>query len=111
MILVFEEVDRENFEKVRSGIKSIETRAGTAKYQAICVGDEIEFQCGTDVFGKKVIKKYQWSTVEAMCAEVPLKKVMPDIDTIDQVKIRYASYPNYPEKIKKFGILGLELGE
>ena len=109
MLLIFREVDRERFEEVRSGLKAIETRAGAEKYQAVQVGDEIKFKCGGDIFEKKVIKKYHWPTIEAMLAEVPLKRVMPELDTIEQAKARYASYPNYTEKIEKYGILGFEL--
>lgn len=34
---------------------------------------------------------------------------MPTVETIQQVKVRYAIYPDYEEKIKEFGILGFEL--
>lgn len=46
---------------------------------------------------------------EAMLAEVPLKKVMPALDTIEEVRERYASYSGYSEKIQQFGIIGFEL--
>ncbi len=45
-----------------------------------------------------------------MLAEVPLKRVMPDLENIEQVKARYASYPDYDERISKYGIIGFELG-
>ena len=109
MLLLFREVDRERFEEVKSGLKTIETRAGTKKYQHLNAGDELTFKCGKDVFTKKVIKKYHWPTIDAMFSEIPLKKVMPDLDTVEQAKARYESYPNYVEKIGKDGILGFEL--
>lgn len=108
-VFVFEEVDRHNFEDVRNGVKTIETRAATEKYQAVQVGDEITLQCGADTITKKVTKKFTWPTIEAMFEEVPLKRVMPDLDTIDQVRARYNSYPNYTEKLKQHGIVGFEL--
>lgn len=108
-IFVFREVDRDRFEEVRNGAKVIETRAGTEKYRSIKIGDEVTFTCGNDSFSKKVTKEYHWSTIEVMLIEVPLKKVMLDLETVDQVRERYASYPNYKEKIAKFGIVGFEL--
>lgn len=108
-IFVFREVDRARFEEVHSGLKQVETRAGTEKYRLIKAGDEIIFKCGDDSFSKKVAKVYHWPSIEAMLAEVPLKNVMPDLDTIEQVRARYASYPNYSEKINTFGLLGFEL--
>jgi ASC-1-like (ASCH) protein len=111
MRLVFREVDRARFDEVQSGQKTIETRAATEKYKAIKVGDEITFACGSDTFTKKVAKIYHWPSIEAMLAEVPLSRVMPDLQTIEQVQERYASYPGYEEKIKDLGILGLLLSE
>ncbi len=89
-IFVFREVDHARFEEVRSGIKTVETRAATEKYRAVQVGDEITFACGDDTFTKKVAKVYLWPTIE-------------------QVRERYASYPDYAEKLKEFGIIGFEL--
>lgn len=109
MLFVFREVDRARFEEVRSGPKAVETRAGGPKYQGVKAGDEITFSCGDDRFAKKVSKVYHWPSIEAMLAEVPLKRIMPDLDTIEQVRARYAGYPGYEEKIKEFGILGFEL--
>ncbi len=108
-VFVFREVDRTNFEEVRSGLKTIETRAGTEKYRAVKVGDEITFECGGDTFTKKVAQIYHWPSPESMLEEISLSKVMPDLQTIEQVKERYASYPGYEEKIKEAGILGFEL--
>jgi ASC-1-like (ASCH) protein len=105
----FREVDRARFNEIKSGVKSVETRAATEKYQSIKVGDEITFTCGADTFSKKVNKVYHWSTVEAMVSEVGLKKIAPNLDTIEQLKDAYVTYPNYPEKIDKYGILGFEL--
>lgn len=109
MNLVFREVDRARFEEVRSGTKTIETRAGTPKYQAVKVGDTLTFSCGEDKFSKTVARIYHWPHAEAMLEEVPLEKVMPDIKDIEGVRARYASYPRYEEKIQEFGILGFEL--
>ena len=109
LILVFREVDRARFDEVRDGVKAIETRAATPKYRAVNVGDELQFSCGGDTFSKKVIKKFHWPSVEAMLAEIPLKQAFPDLDTVEQVKTRYANYPAYEEKIKQFGIIGFEL--
>ena len=111
MTLVFRAVDRARFEEVRSGVKVVETRAATPKYQSINVGDAIKFSCGGDTFSKKVIKKYHWPTIGEMLAEIPLKSAFPDLETVEQVRTRYASYPGYEEKIKEFGIVGFELGE
>lgn len=66
LVLVFREVDRARFEEVRSGIKAVETRAATPKYQSINIGDELQFSCGGDTFSKKVIKKFHWPSATGM---------------------------------------------
>jgi ASC-1-like (ASCH) protein len=109
MNFVFREVDKARFDEIKDGRKAIETRAGTPKYQVVKVGDVLTFSCGEDSFSKTVAKIYHWPTIEEMLAEVPLKKVMPEVNTIEEVRARYASYPRYEEKITEFGILGFEL--
>jgi len=108
-ILEFRPVDKARFYEIKNGLKTIETRAASANNNAIEAGDEIEFVCGEERFLKKVIKKYRWPSIEAMLAEMPLKNIMPGVNTVEQVHERYASYPNYLETIEKFGILGFEL--
>jgi ASC-1-like (ASCH) protein len=110
-VFEFREVDRARFEEVRSGIKQIETRAAKEKYLAIKAGDTVTFVCGSDSFTKTVARVYHWPSAEAMLHEVELKRVMPDLITIEQVNARYASYPGYPELIAKVGLLGFELND
>lgn len=107
--LVFREVDRINFERVRNGEKAIETRAATVKYKPIAAGDTVTFACGEDTFTKTITKVYHWPSVDELLKEVPLKRVMPDVETPDQMRRKYASYPGYEEKIEKFGIIGFEM--
>ncbi|MBM3271782.1 hypothetical protein FJY94_00625 [Candidatus Kaiserbacteria bacterium] len=107
--LEFREVDRVRFEEVRSGLKGIETRAATDKYRAMEEGDVITCTCGQDSFSKRIVRKWHWRTIEAMLAEVPLQRIMPDVHSLEQARARYATYPGYPEKIATYGIVGFEL--
>lgn len=107
--LRFRAVDKARFEEVRSGLKSVETRAATVKYQPIAAGDMLTFVCGGESFTKRIVKKYHFKTIETMVKEIPMKKIMPAIDSIADMKKRYASYPGYEEKIKEFGLFGFEL--
>lgn len=107
--LVFREVDRINYERVRSGVKSIETRAATVKYQPIKAGDTLTFACGKDTFTKTITKVHHWPSVDAMLKDIPLKSVMPELEMPEQAKKVYASYPGYEEKIRQHGLLGFEM--
>jgi ASC-1-like (ASCH) protein len=106
--LIFREVDKDRFEEMRSGVKVIETRAATPKYQPTAIGDEVKFVCGNDSFTRVISKKYQWLSVDEMVKEVPFKKVMPNVDSIEEMKKVYSSYPGYDQKIKEYGLLGFE---
>lgn len=107
--LVFRQADRAGFERIRTGEKAIETRAATIKYQSMAVGDTLTFVCGGDQFIKTITNVYRWPDIDAMLAEVPLKSVMPEIETPEQMKKAYASYPRYEEKIREFGLIGVEM--
>ncbi len=97
------------FEEIRSGIKEYETRAATIRYQPIQEGDTLIFVCGKDRFSKKISMKFHWPDIDSMVKEIPFKKIMPSVSSIDEMKKIYGSYPNYLEKIKEFGLLGFKL--
>lgn len=107
--LRFRAVDKDNFDEVRTGVKSIETRAGTVKYQPMEVGDTLTFVCGDEKLVKKITKRYHWSSVDAMVAEINFKKVMPNVGSVVEMKKVYSSYPDYDQKIREHGLLGFEL--
>lgn len=79
------------------------------KYRPIQEGDKLKFVCGNQSVTKKVKKLYRWKSVKAAFKEVPLKRVMPEISTMEEAYAKYHSFPGYEEKIKKFGLLGFEL--
>lgn len=105
----FRAVDKKNFEEVKSDIKSIETRAGTIKYQTVKVGDTLTFVCGQDQCLKEIIRKFHWPSIDAMVKEIDFKRIMPSVQSVDEMKKIYASYPDYEKKIKKYGLLGFEI--
>ena len=44
-----------------------------------------------------------------MVKEIPFKQIMPSVDSVEEMKKAYASYPGYTEKIKEYGLLGFKL--
>ena len=107
--LKFRATDKKNFDEVKSGVKSIETRACTVRYQPIEVGDTLTFVCGKEKCMKKIIKKFHWRSVDAMTKKINFKKIMPSVKSVEEMKKVYASYPDYEKKIKEHGLLGFEL--
>lgn len=107
--LRFRQIDKKNFEEVRSGVKEYETRAATVKYIPIKEGDTLTFVCGKDRFTKKITQRLHWKSIDEMIKEIPFKKVMPSLNSVEEMKKVYASYPGYTEKIRKSGLLGFKL--
>jgi len=106
--LTFRQVDKQSFDDLKSGVKSVETRANTVKYQKIEVGDTLTFVCEGDKFSKVVTKVYRWPDIDTMVKEISFKKIMPTIESVEEMRKAYYSYPDYEQKIKEFGIIGFE---
>jgi len=107
--LRFRAVNKDTFLDIKSGKKAVETRAATERYQNIKAGDGLVLVCGKNRFEKKVKKAKIFKTIKGLAKAYPIKKIMPDISSIKELEMTYYSYPNYKEKIKKFGLIALEL--
>lgn len=108
-ILKFRKKDVGNFENVRSGNKPVETRAASPKYHSLEEGDILVFVCGKEKFSKIIKKKHHFKSISAMFKKIPFKKIWPEAKSAKEPEKIYYSYPNYEQKIKKFGILAFEL--
>lgn len=110
IILRFRESDRAIFEAVCNHKKKVETRAATSKFAEIKAGDSIILICGKDRLEKQVKKAKIFKTISAMLKEYSFKDINPLIDSVEELEKMYNSFPGYREKIKKFGLIALELG-
>jgi len=102
-------VDRDIFEAIRSGKKPVETRAGTVKFRNIKAGDMLEFVCKKDKFTKPVKRVEIFKSIGDLLKKYKLEEINPNIKTLDELEKMYYSFPGYKEKIKKFGIMAMEL--
>src|SRR3990167_5043430 len=107
--LKFRAVNRDIFLDIKSGKKTVETRAATERYQDIKAGDIIVLVCGEERFKKKVKKARIFKSIKALLKIYPLKKIMPGLTTEKEWREELYTYPNYKEKIQKHGIVALEL--
>jgi ASC-1-like (ASCH) protein len=107
--LRFRQTDKKIFDEIKAGSKEYETRAATVRYLPIKEGDTLTLVCGKDRMVKRISKKFHWPSIDSMLKEIPFKKIMPSVDSIDEMKKVYASYPGYTDKIKKHGLLGFKL--
>jgi|SRR3989338_7112100 len=107
--LRFRAVNKDIFDAIKSGKKTVETRAATVKYRNIKAGDSLVLICGTQRFEKKIKKATIFKSIPAMLKKYKVKQIMPSLSTQQELEAAYYSYPGYKEKIKKFGLIALEL--
>ncbi|MEK7560267.1 MAG: ASCH domain-containing protein [Patescibacteria group bacterium] len=107
--LRFRAVNKDIFLDIKSGKKVVETRAATKKYKDIAAGDTIVLVCGKEQFEKKVKKAKIFKNIKALIKAYPIKKIMPHLSSEKELQEAYYSYPDYKEKIRKDGLIALEL--
>lgn len=105
----FRAVNKDTFEAIKSGRKKVETRAATKRYADIKVGDIIIFICGKNSFQRKVKKVQIFETITAMLRKYKMKDINPFAKTEKEFRETYYSYSGYREKIKKHGLVAMEL--
>ncbi|MFH0852519.1 MAG: ASCH domain-containing protein [bacterium] len=108
-ILKFRAVNKDIFEAIRDGRKKIETRAGTEKYRDIKAGDTLVLVCGKKNFEKKVKRVQTFRSIAAMLKRYKVKDIDPRLKTKEELEKIYHSFPNYREKIKKYGLIAFGL--
>ena len=107
--LRFRAINRQTFLAIKLGTKSVETRAASERYKDIKAGDVLVLVCGKDKFEKVVKKTKIFKTIKSLITTYPIKKIMPEALSEKDLRRAYYSYPGYKEKLKKFGLMALEL--
>ncbi len=107
--LLFRAGNRDIFEAMRDGRKKVETRAATKKFKDIKAGDTLVCVCGRQKFQKQVKRAKIFKTIQSLTRAYKPREINPNIRTAKELSAMYASFPGYEEKIKKFGLIALEL--
>jgi len=107
--LRFRAVNRDIFEAIKKGKKKIETRAATKKYRNIKTGDRVRLVCGDNKFEKKIGEVKIFRTIAAMLRKYKVKEITPNLNSEKELRELYSGFPGYREKIKKFGLITIEL--
>mgnify|MGYP001583733808 CR=1 FL=1 len=108
-LLRIREVDRKFFDVIKSGEKTIETRASTNKFRGVKTGDTLSFVCGKNILEKKVLKVHYFKNIDDLAKSLDLKKIMPFASSLEEAKKIWLSFPSYKEKTKKYGLVAFEL--
>lgn len=108
--LRFRTVDKDIFEAIKNGRKNVETRAATARYKNIKKGDALTLVCGKDKFQKIIKTVKTFKTIRALLKKYKPSEINPNLKSAKELEEMYNSFPGYREKIKKSGLIALELG-
>lgn len=97
------------YEALVSGEKSIETRAGTVRYQKIEKGDILVMSCGKDHQEFSVGMIDHFPSVKDLFDAIDYRLILPESYSRIAAENVYKSFSGYDEKIKQFGILAFHL--
>ncbi len=84
--LRFREVNRDIFEAIRRGQKTIETRAATVRYQKIKRGDRVILVCGKDLFEKQVADVQIFKSIDALLKKYKVRQITANTLTEEELK-------------------------
>jgi ASC-1-like (ASCH) protein len=101
--------DKGIFESIKSGKKSVETRAATSRNMKLEAGDEVVFVCGKQSLKKTIKEATKYKTVKAMLKDYRVKDIAPDLKNENELRDMYFAWPSYRDKIKEHGLIALEL--
>jgi len=101
--------DKKIFTAIKTGAKKVETRAASSKYAAMQAGDEVVFVCGKERFTKTISSAKIYKSLPALLRAHKPAEINPAMRTARELREMYASFPGYEAKIRRFGLIALEL--
>ncbi len=104
-ILRIRKIDKTVFDSIKNKKKIIETRAATNKFRKIEKDDILVFVCEDKRLEKQIKQVKLFESIDKMLEKIDFKKVMPFVNSADEMKKVYYSFSGYKEKIDKFGLI------
>ncbi|KKW46120.1 MAG: hypothetical protein A3A43_02775 [Candidatus Liptonbacteria bacterium RIFCSPLOWO2_01_FULL_56_20] len=109
--LRFSKVNRDSWNAIRLGAKKIETRAATVRYREIRAGDTLAFVCGRTRFKKRARRVRIFPTVASLLRTYRVTDINPYLSSAKELRAKYDSFSKYREKIRRHGLIAIELKE
>jgi len=106
--LKFKAVNKDIFEAILNGSKKVETRAATTKFKNLKAGDIVLLVCGKDQAEKKIKEVQIFKSIGDLVGVYKVSDINPDLKTQEELTKMYYSFPNYREKIDKYGLIAME---
>jgi len=100
------------FDYIKQGIKTVEGRKNSEKYQKIKIHDEIVFECNNETVKARVIYFHKYETLEEYLTAETLKSTLPGIKTVKDGITIYNNWSTQEEreelrKKHKYAFLGI----
>lgn len=108
-LLRFRAVNRDIFEAIKRGKKKVETRAASPKFLNMKAGDDITLVCGKERFKKKIKKVRKFSSIKDLLGIYKPQEINSQTINLEESEKMYYSFPGYRQKIKKYGLIAMEL--
>jgi ASC-1-like (ASCH) protein len=106
--LRFREIDRDIFETILSGDKKAEIRAASPKFANLKKGDKILLVCVDDQAEKTIKTIEHFKSIDQLLLKYQPQDINPKISTREELIKMYHNFPDYEEKIKKYGLMAME---
>ncbi len=94
------------FTHIRNGLKPVEGRKNSPKFQNIRVGCLIDFSNGKENFLASIVEIRSYPTLEAYLSDVTIHMALPGISSFEEAVKVYHQW-SMPDEIKKYGFLGI----
>jgi ASC-1-like (ASCH) protein len=91
---------------IKNGIKPVEGRKNSPKYQNVKVGDLIKFTYANDHFLVRVSEIKKYDSLEEYLNDVTLEKALPGVTSLADACRIYHQWST-PQEISQFGFLGI----
>ncbi|MCL5093798.1 MAG: hypothetical protein M1355_01565 [Patescibacteria group bacterium] len=99
------------FNLLRDGLKTIDTRPYSTKFNGLKVGDEIIFKhikSGGEIV-KSVKRIAIFKTIDEMAKKENIEKIIPSAKTKEDLLKVYRGFRGFIEGVEKSGIIAIEL--
>lgn len=109
MFLIFKEENKDIFEAILDGRKTIETRAMDPRYEGIAQCARVTFSCAGVSFERSVKSVTFFTSIEALLEVYKPEDINPKLHTGEEVRQMYMSFPGYEQRISENGLFAVEL--
>lgn len=100
--------DHKILEAILNGKKKAETRAATPKFTKAKKGDIAVLVCGNTRIEKTIKSTEEFQSIADLLTGYRPQEIDPFIKSAGELEKKYYSYPNYREKIRKYGLVAFK---